>query len=480
MPLPTILSGNVASALGGAYEVANSVRMNGDARMYITPSAGDRDKWTFSCWVKRSVISSGSQTLFSAKDGSNNMTEIRFNSDDTIDFYSEDGSGGFNGRLNTNRLFRDPAAWLNVVAVWDSENGTAGNRMRLYINGTEETSFGTDTNPSDGDDSYIGANIVHTVGDKGDDSQNFKGYMAEVYYCNGQAYAASDFGEFDEDSPTIWKPKDASGLTFGTGGFYLDFEASGNLGNDANGGTDLTESGLAAADQALDSPTNNFCVLNPLDNFWIHSTFSEGNCQIVTDSADYGWNTGTIAVSNGKWYYECKVSEACNTTETLIGIGSYYTTSATAALGSTADDYGYYGAGHIRTNNGNAISSLSTYTANDIISVAFDLDNNKFYVRKNGGSWENSGDPTSGATGTGAQSITASGSQTVANNISGYFPAIADYDSTDGGTYQVNFGGCSAFTVSSGNADGNGYGNFEYAPPTGYYALCTKNLAEFG
>jgi hypothetical protein len=187
-----------------------------------------------------------------------------------------------------------------------------------------------------------------------------------------------------------------------------------------------------------------------------------------------------MAVSNGKWYYECKVSEACNTTETLLGISAYTTTSATASLGSTVDAYGYYGRGTIRTNNGNAISSLSTYTAGDIISVAFDLDNNKFYVRKNGGSWENSGDPTSGATGTGAQSITASGSQTVANNVGGYFPAIADYDSTDGGTFQVNFGGCSAFAISSAASDGNGYGSFEYAPPSGYYALCTKNLAEYG
>jgi hypothetical protein len=276
--MPLILPGNVATATAATgYDVANSVRMNGDARMTITPSTADADKWTFSCWVKRSVISSGSQTLFSAIDPSNNLTELRFNSDDKIDYYSHDGSS-YTGRLNTNRVFRDVAAWYHIVAVWDSANGTAGNRMRLYINGVEETSFATDTNPSSGQDSYVGANLPHYVGDKGDAGQYFKGYMAEVYYCNGQAYAASDFGEFDEDSPTIWKPKDASGLTFGTGGFYLDFEDSANLGNDANGGTDLTESGLAATDSSTDTPTNNFATMNPLYKAPDANTFSEGNC----------------------------------------------------------------------------------------------------------------------------------------------------------------------------------------------------------
>ena len=471
MPI-TVLGGTTSAA--GAFEVANSVRMNGDARMYITPSAGDADKWTFSCWVKRSIISSGSQTLISAKDGSNYMTEIRFNSDDTIDFYSEDGASGFNGRLNTSRKFRDVSAWYHVVAVWDSENGTAGNRMRLYINGVEETAFGTDTNPSDGDDSYIGANIVHTVGDKGDDSQNFKGYMAEVYYCNGQAYAASDFGEFDEDSPTIWKPKDASGLTFGTGGFYLDFEASDNLGNDANGGTDLTENGLAATDQSVDSPTNNFCVVNPLDNYHAGATLTEGNCLVAHPSAKYNYITSTFGVSKGKWYFEGKLTVSGGTAAT-IGIAAEPTTSASDHLGGDAQGISIYQTDDgtfIRTSGSNTTLGDSDVVANDIIGVFIDLDNNKIYGSVNG-----TLETTTGI------SITAAASQT--HGL--YFPAMGDYDGGQAYTWAMNFGGCPSFALSSAVSDDNGYGNFEYTPTvtvdsasTKFYALCTKNLAEYG
>ena len=479
MPI-TVLGGTKVADT--AFSVANSVRMNGDARMYITPSAGDADKWTFSCWVKRSIITSGSQTLFSAKDGSNNMTEIRFNSNDTIDYYSEDGSGGFSGRLNTSRTFRDPAAWLNVVAVWDSENGTAGNRMRLYINGTEETSFATDTNPSDGDDSYIGTNIVHTVGDKGDDSQNFKGYMAEVYYCNGQAYAASDFGEFDEDSPTIWKPKDASGLTFGTGGFYLDFEASDNLGNDANGGTDLTESGLAAADQAVDSPTNNFCTMNPLDNYYAAGTFSEGNCQVITSAGNTTWGTSTFGLSAGKWYYECKIPTGGLGGGEIQGIidrpaASTSTKPYNASGGKNAC---WRSGGDLYIDDSNDTDFTpgggDLWTADDILGVFLDLDNNKIYCAING---------TIAISGVGAD-ITA-----VASTLHKAYFIIAGDSNTASTTFQFNFGGCSSFALSSAVSDANGYGNFEYSPNQGgasnfdsaakdFLAICSKNLGSDG
>ena len=446
-----------ANTLSSGFSVANSVRMNGDARMTITPSTADADRWTFSCWVKRSVISSGSQTLFSAIDPSNNLTELRFNSDDKIDYYSHDGSS-YTGRLNTNRVFRDVAAWYHIVAVWDSANGTAGNRMRLYINGVEETSFATDTNPSSGQDSYVGANLPHYVGDKGDAGQYFKGYMAEVYYCNGQAYAASDFGEFDEDSPTIWKPKDASGLTFGTGGFYLDFEDSANLGNDANGGTDLTESGLAATDQASDSPTNNFCTMSPLWNFANDATLSEGNLKVVGGGA---WNSAgaTIGLTAGKWYYEVKMT-------TLPGGGSngrtgFFDSEVNVSSGNifaqTNGTTYYYNedGGEMIKDNSATTNDYGVVAQGSILGVALNMDDKQvtFYD-------DNSAIVTNYA---------------LSSNIGTAIPSSSCYNETQ----EYNFGN-PPYSLTSAASDENGYGSFEFAPPSGYYAICTKNLAEFG
>ena len=456
----------------GAFEVANSVRMNGDARMTITPSTADADRWTFSCWVKRSVISSGSQTLFSAIDPSNNLTELRFNSDDKIDYYSHDGSS-YTGRLNTNRVFRDVAAWYHIVAVWDSANGTAGNRMRLYINGVEETSFATDTNPSSGQDSYVGANLPHYVGDKGDAGQYFKGYMAEVYYCNGQAYAASDFGEFDEDSPTIWKPKDASGLTFGTGGFYLDFEDSANLGNDANGGTDLTESGLAATDSSTDTPTNNFATMNPLYKAPDANTFSEGNCQVVTHSDNYFGSASTIGVASGKYYFEVEFDSGASIGMAGITSDPQADAQGDKHLGKLIDSYGIYGSsGNFLGPSDGSASYGSAISDGEIVGVYMDLDNNKIYFSVDG------------------SLVSATGKTIVAPastaNTGLYFFGVGD-GSSGSVTMKCNFGGCSAFTVSSGNTDDNGYGNFEYSPNiTGdgsakkFYALNSSNLSEYG
>jgi hypothetical protein len=295
----------------------------------------------------------------------------------------------------------------------------------------------------------------------------FDGYMAEVVFIDGTQYAASDFGEFDEDSPTIWKPKDVSGLTFGTNGFYLDFEDSSNLGNDANGGTDWSETNLAATDQAVDSPTNNFATLNPLH--YAHTTdaadmpLSEGNTKANSSQggSPYPYVHSTLAVASGKWYAEFKVVSA---SASMIGIadgvsGTY--------LGDRANDEAYFSDGNLYTGNTSWGDALSD---DDILMVAVDLDNSKIYFGING-TWQNSGDPTSGATGTGASSIAAS--------ETGWWHFTVGDSSSGTPTVECNFGN-PAFAISSGNADGNGYGNFEYAPPSGYYALCTKNLAEEG
>ena len=453
-----------------AYEVANSCRFNraDTAYMHKTPSStGNRDVWSWSAWIKRSTLGA-LQVIFEAGDGGSNYTQIAFNSSDQLDFQDDGG-----GRLKTNRLFRDVSAWYHLLIVFNSADGTAGDRMRIYVNGTEETSFATDdtANVAQNEDSEMNlSSRVIRLGYGNEDDYAFGGYMAEVVLLDGTAATPTSFGEFDEDSPTIWKPKDVSGLTFGTNGFYLDFEDSANLGNDKNGGTDLTEVNLAAADQATDTPTNNFATINPLhfgsDNGTV--TMSEGNLKF-SNSGNDTFRSSTMAVSTGKWYAEFKLTGTA--TGSGVGINSG---NQVAYIGSNSYDYIFGFNGIVYNNDSNAGGSFAAPATNDIVGVAVDLDNNKIYWSENG-SFLNSGDPTSGATGTGAISVTASSS----NGTGFYHFAVGDAGS---GTvsFECNFGGCPAFSISSGNADANGYGNFEYAVPSGYYALCTKNLAEFG
>ena len=194
--MPLILPGNVASATAGAFSVANSCRFNpGDSPSLVqTPSAGNADRWTYSIWFKRSFEPDSTTYLLTCVNGVNDVS-IGINSSNIL-FWTE-YPGSIAGKLQTNRVFRDVSAWYHIVFTWDSANATPGNRMRMYINGVEETSFSVDTNPSSGQDSVMGTAYPVAFGTYNTGSNFFGGYFAEVAYCNGQAYAASDFGEFD-------------------------------------------------------------------------------------------------------------------------------------------------------------------------------------------------------------------------------------------------------------------------------------------
>ena len=488
--MPLILPGNVASATAGAYSIANSCRFNDGDSVAMSRTMGTAtniDKWTFSCWIKRGFITDLTQNVFTA-----------FEADDKeagVELYQVNGTGeqlrfrnvlsnNTEGYLLTTRQLRDVAAWYHIVYVYDSGNATAGNRMRIYVNGTEETVFTTDTNPDQNQNSAINAAIKHSIGSYNDASQFFDGYIAECVFCDGQAYAASDFGEFDDDSPTIWKPKDPSGLTFGDNGFWLDFEDSADLGNDVSGeGNDFSQTNLAAADQATDTPTNNFAVINPLENFYSNATFAEGNClqiSAVTSSPATAPapNISTIGVSSGKWYTEIKfVSKAEHdygrpgiTSVQHLGPGG----TINNPMGYLPNSYGmFFNSGSLYDGNGDVATSYgSTIHVGDIVGVYMDLDNNKLYFSDNGTLVSSTG-----------ISITAPASTV----LGAYFFGNTD-ESRNTATFAWNFGGCPAFAISSGNADANGYGNFEYDPSSGdfdgaskdFLALCTKNLAEEG
>ena len=476
MPLPTIPSGNVASALGGAFEVANSCRFDAgsDAYMHKTPgSAGNTGlkKFTFSTWVKRGGVAT-EQTLIRTKDGSNVECKIGFDASGELRLYR------VGAILVTNAKYLDPGAWMHVVFAVDTTQASSSNRLKLFVNGTQVTSFSTETQPSADHDMKMCGDTLHIIGgvwtdDRGGD---LDAYLAETVLIDGTQYAASDFGEFDEDSPTIWKPKDVSALTFGTNGFYLDYEDSSNLGNDANGGTDLTEVNIAAVDQALDSPTNNFCTMNPLDNYRFASTFTQGNNTVATGASTQHFNIATMGVSTGKWCWEVYSRSLAGAGYFQIGIvgDNVAGGSSSYTIGDSAYQYGWkQDTGAVRNNSSNASYGSAYQSTGIIIGVYLDLDNNKLYFTKDG-TIENSG--------TGV-SITAASS--TPNGF--YLPAIGD-NSSNSGTVDFNFGATpfGDTAISSGNTDGE-YGNFEYTTTiTGdgssktFKALCTKNLAEYG
>ena len=480
--MPLILPGNVASAIGAGYEVANSCRFNdGDtAYMHKTPGgAGNQKTYTISVWIKRGVL--GQQRIMDANVDGSKDDFLRFETSGAIKF-------GFNNAnvLITTALYRDPSAWYNIILAVDTEQAVAANRVKLYVNGTQVTAFTTESYPAEDATGFFNDTIAHYVGVENatTNTQPFDGYMAEVVFIDGLQLAPTSFGEFDEDSPTIWKPIDVSGLTFGTNGFYLDFEDSANLGNDANGGTDLTEVNLAATDQATDTPTNNFCTFTSIHPSATNFTLSEGGTRVVKDgSGIVGLYGGSIMPTVGKWYFEVLINEAGNGDRTRVGIANYESVTGTSTL---QDSYSGVEVSCKDSKLFEVVSASTTeytssgvYADDDIVNIAMDLDNKAIYVGRNG-TWltqsaTSGGDPTSGASKTGAISTNT----TIMNGtpMSVYLGHSAG--ASDKSDVSFNFGN-PAYANSSSAADANGYGAFEYAPPSGYLSLCTKNLGSDG
>jgi hypothetical protein len=477
--MPLIIPSNSISAVG--YNVDNSLRFNSGSTDYLNKtygSAGNRRTMTFSFWIKRSNLSANQFPMSISDQPTGLQADIRFASTDVLRMYATDTSGIGRLHLVTNRVFRDVSAWYHIVWEVDTTQATESDRVKLYINGVQETSFSTEDYPPQNTDlrwngtsgSTGGVTFVGSI----NGNSPLDGYMTEVCFIDGTAYDQTSFGEFDEDT-NIWKPIDVSGLTFGTNGFYLDFENSGSLGNDKSGnGNNFTVNNLTSIDQVTDSPTNNFATMNPLDNYYFNANyFQDGNLHIRTDGSSYTYLPATFGVSSGKWYWEVEYDAEQIGSYSVIGITSTQSTNSTHELGHYSNDWGYY------SNTGQYINSDSrtgygnTYAVGDIIGVALDLDNNKLYFSKNG-TFQNSGDPTSGATGTGAISITAPSSTPLGN----YFPAICFFDATGKGTFKANFG--NPPYSANGYSDANGYGNMSYSVPSGYYVLNSKNLSEFG
>jgi len=430
-------------------------------------TATSRRIFTISVWVKRANLSA-QQQIFETWLDNNNRFDVQFTASDKI-LVQHTLGGSTSINIETSRLFRDTSAWYHIVVEVDTTQATASDRVKIYINGSQETSLSPATYPSQNLDLALGtASYTNFLGKYSSAGGNyFDGQMTNYHFTDGTAYSPSDFGETDATTG-IWKPITEPSVTYGNNGFFLKFENSGAFGTDSSGNSNtFTVNGTMT--QTIDTPSNVFATMNPLDNFYFGATFSNGNLKVVTSASIETFGTGTIGASSGKYYWEVKVTSA--SAYTNIGIASELSDSASNYLGEKASTPNYMydsGTGNSYT-NGSGTSYGDTYTTNDIIGVALDLDNNRLFFSKNG-TWQNSGDPT---TSTGAITITDSTSTPTGF----YFPAVGDRHN-DSATLELNFGNgyFGTTAVSSAQNPDDGIGIFEYAVPTGYKALCTKSI----
>jgi hypothetical protein len=286
--------------------------------------------------------------------------------------------------------------------------------------------------------------------------------MSEVYLIDGQALTPSSFGATDKDGN--WSPIAYTG-TYGQNGFYLNFKdatSTTTIGYDYSGnGNNWTPNNLSVTagvtyDSMIDVPedqsdgtANNrgsYCTLNPLSKNSAAST-SNANLTGTTTTATEQGIYGTIGVSNGKWYFEA-IPTSITSGGCMIGVAPSTTQGSSGAPGLTVTTgYGYYTTGN--KYNGAGASYGNSYTTNDIIGVALDLDNGKIYWSKNG-TWQASGDP-------------AAGTNAAYTGLSGTFVAgVGNGGETSASTVSFNFG----------------QRPFAYTPPSGFKSLNTFNLPE--
>ena len=451
-----------------------------------TPAtAGNRNKWTWSSWIKRSNIGS-SNSLFGVYYSSGAYQDaLYFQSNGSLDWFIWNNNA-YAGRIITDALFRDVSAWYHIVCVYDNTLATATDRMKVYVNGVRETSLNNVTNPVQNSTlSNVNTTNPFKIGDDGNGNNDFDGSMAHVHFIDGLAYQASTFGETDSLTG-IWKPITSPSVTYGTNGFFLNFSNSGSMGTDSSGeGNDFTVAS-GTLTQTQDTPANVFTTMNPLNVDFANSesVFSNGNTHVIPSSdSTYNYAISTFAMpkGNGKFYFEAKYIESSNIT---AGVGIvdmsyasdifYQNRNLMTATNNTNIGRCFFSSAAQSIISGTASSYGSSWSNNDIIAMACDMENGAFYFRINAGAWLNSGDPTSGASRTGA--IVLNGT-TPWNDSSDW--GIWCGDGASGkDAFAFNFGNgyFQTTAVASAGTNASGIGIFEYDVPTGYTALSTKGL----
>ena len=453
-------------SISTGFNIDHSLKVENDNREYIRwtnfsnqGSEARKKKFSMSLWCKRTELGRQQIIWSTSQNG-----YLGFDAGDTVVWYQQYGGGQLG--LRTTRVFRDTAAWYHFMIVVDTAQSTEANRVKMYVNGVQETVFGTPNSYPSQNAQASNLYEQHLIlGEWGGGSTGFSGYIAEYYFLSEIAASPTDLGEYDEDSG-IWKPKAYDG-TISSPSHFLEFKDGSDLGTATSGLDGDYLENITAADQATDTPTNNFAVLNfnhrnsGTSGFSNNPILTEGATVHTSTLADY-WQTSipTIGVTSGKWYFEAKIQDS-NTTLVAVGMGDE------GDIQTWGVNNGYLGAGKSLSYG----SGSSAYTHSNIIGIAVDVDNGKVYWAKDN-TYINSGNPAGNANGT---AIPTGG---VSNGT--YFLGVSGYKLSGHAVWQVNFGGYTAMSISSAASDANGYGTFEYAPPSGYYAICTKNLAEYG
>ena len=482
-------------SISTGYEIDNSVKNEPDNGERF--DTGDKftnyssvRKFTVSAWLKRTELSVQSIIWFNVNTATS--INLQFEAGDYLSIVFQDNVGnGVESYAKTSALFRDTSAWYHVILAVDTTQGTAANRTKIYVNGVNQTleqgNGYYDTFPAQNYDVPLQTRHYLLGYDGG--NNGFRGYAAEYYFLDGITASLTDLGEFDEDSG-IWKPIEYTG-GFGNEGYYLNFEDASALGKDvsSNNQGNFSHYGGSAADQATDSPTNNFCTINtPFDPYvGAHPTISEGATLMTGGSSGQQDSYGTIALFKGKWYFEFSILNIgglaiYNMFGGVVKVDRLLQSSYNnAANGHHSHDGGWggncYAVGH-HNNTSGGFTSVSGATVDTVIGVAVDMDNGKIWWSSQG-TWASSG---------GTASNPATGSLPQFTNLLTQYPGepvVPAYNhyvhqSTTQGAF--NFGGYQdhAFTDIGTNSDANGYGSFAYTPPSGYYAICSKNLAEYG
>ena len=428
-------------------------------------------KHTCSMWLKRSGLGTEQFVWMNREDGSN-RTYFRFNATDTISFKNE---GGSSVDLQTTQKFRDVGAWYNIVIAIDTTQATSSNRVKIYINGVQITSFSDETYPSQ--NAVFSFNNVCSIGSNGDSSLYFDGFISYVSVVDGTQELPTAFGSVDSASG-IWKVNTSPSVTYGTNGFFLKMDTS-SPGSDTSGNNNtFTASGTPTL--AEDNCSNNLATFNSIYKSLNQPTYTNGNLTVTTSGNEYRLSFSSIAASTGKWYAEFK-RVVGTTDEVFLGVSSendvnHYFPITNEYLGASSKSVGITSGNGKYYISSSATTYAASYTAGDIIGIALDLTNKKLYASKNG-AWAN---------GSGAWDSATFNSSTGAIDISSIIPSgefgFLGCSNSGTSTFSANFGNgfFGTTAVASSNADAAGHGLFEYAVPTGFYTLNTKNLNTYG
>jgi hypothetical protein len=450
---PIIYEGNGAGQRVGKFvpftdngTIANSVLFNRPDSPNLSRTYGSagtsQKKFTFSCWVKKSDTNSNWYNLFNVGDVSGSYFNLGFNSGGghPIQVYDWTGST-YRLRRITNRTFEDASKWYHIVLAIDTTQATASDRVKLYVDGDEVTSFSTSVDPSLNLDTLVGSADNYNVGSM--TSNYLNGYLAEVNYIDGQALGPETFGVTDT-STGRWIPKTLTGITYGTNGFRLKFQDSSALGDDTSGNTnDFTATNLASTDQTTDSPTQNHATIDVNTASNGSMTFAEGNLKVSMNGAYPGNVLGTLGARSGKYYWEVTLSgtgSSANGYATGVGVAEWSKLNSDPGGVSTPFS-SFIDSRSIFVHNGATVSNSTTFTAGDVISIALNLDDSEISYFKN-------------------NTIVGSAQPLVEGQA--YFPLFKNSTGVANLEYSPNFGQKS----------------WNYTPPTGFVALQQDNLPE--